>query len=77
MYIAAAVMVALCGIAQAQDSKVQRGRYLVLTGHCNNCHTAERLADGERRAGLARTVGHDVRLEPAYQRTWDAVVEHA
>ena len=40
MYIAAALAVALCGIAQAQDAKVQRGRYMVLTGHCNNCHTA-------------------------------------
>jgi len=29
-----------CGLAQAQDPKVQRGRYMVLTGHCNNCHTA-------------------------------------
>jgi mono/diheme cytochrome c family protein len=38
--LAAALAVALCGIAQAQDPKAQRGRYMVLTGHCNNCHTA-------------------------------------
>ena len=37
---AAAVALAVWGTAHAQDSKVQRGRYMVLTGHCNNCHTA-------------------------------------
>ena len=27
--------------AQAQgSSQIERGRYMVLTGHCNNCHTA-------------------------------------
>jgi mono/diheme cytochrome c family protein len=27
--------------AQAQDpAQIERGRYMVLTGHCNNCHTA-------------------------------------
>ena len=26
--------------AHAQDAKVERGKYMVLTGHCNNCHTA-------------------------------------
>ncbi len=27
--------------AQAQGSaQIERGRYMVLTGHCNNCHTA-------------------------------------
>jgi mono/diheme cytochrome c family protein len=39
-YILAALVAALCGISHAQDSKLQRGRYMVLTGHCNNCHTA-------------------------------------
>jgi len=38
--IVAALAAALCGISHAQDSKVLRGRYMVLTGHCNNCHTA-------------------------------------
>ena len=32
--------ISICGLAAAQDSNVQRGRYMVLTGHCNNCHTA-------------------------------------
>ena len=26
--------------AHAQDAKLERGKYMVLTGHCNNCHTA-------------------------------------
>ena len=39
-YLVAALAAALCGISHAQDSKVSRGRYMVLTGHCNNCHTA-------------------------------------
>jgi mono/diheme cytochrome c family protein len=26
--------------ALAQDARLERGRYMVLTGHCNNCHTA-------------------------------------
>ena len=38
--ILAALAAALCGISHAQDSKLSRGRYMVLTGHCNNCHTA-------------------------------------
>ena len=33
-------LLAVCAAAHAEDSKVQRGRYMVLTGHCNNCHTA-------------------------------------
>ena len=33
-------VVAAASVAYAQDSKLQRGRYMVLTGHCNNCHTA-------------------------------------
>ena len=37
---AAALMAAICGISHAQDAKLQRGRYMALTGHCNNCHTA-------------------------------------
>jgi len=37
---AATVAFAVLGTAHAQDPKVQRGRYMVLTGHCNNCHTA-------------------------------------
>src|SRR2546428_14117083 len=34
--------VACCvlNFAQAQNVKVERGKYMVLTGHCNNCHTA-------------------------------------
>jgi mono/diheme cytochrome c family protein len=28
------------GAAHAQDARPERGRYMVLTGHCNNCHTA-------------------------------------
>jgi mono/diheme cytochrome c family protein len=26
--------------AAAEPAQVERGRYMVLTGHCNNCHTA-------------------------------------
>jgi mono/diheme cytochrome c family protein len=35
--LAAAPLVAQ---AQAASSQIERGRYMVLTGHCNNCHTA-------------------------------------
>jgi mono/diheme cytochrome c family protein len=28
------------GLAPAAEPDVQRGRYMVLVGHCNNCHTA-------------------------------------
>lgn len=42
--IAAALSVAvsccIVDLAYAQNAKVERGRYMVLTGHCNNCHTA-------------------------------------
>ena len=31
---------ALTAIAVRADDAVERGRYMVLTGHCNNCHTA-------------------------------------
>lgn len=27
-------------VASADAAQVERGRYMVLTGHCNNCHTA-------------------------------------
>ena len=27
-------------IAQPSAGSIERGRYMVLTGHCNNCHTA-------------------------------------
>lgn len=45
----AAVLVGVAGIAQAADpaiarsadsAQIERGRYMVKTGHCNNCHTA-------------------------------------
>jgi len=38
----AALAVALAPLsARAQGSpQIERGRYMVLTGHCNNCHTA-------------------------------------
>jgi mono/diheme cytochrome c family protein len=26
--------------AAAEPAQIERGRYMVLTGHCNNCHTA-------------------------------------
>ena len=32
------VMVSLGALAQA-PGQMERGRYMVLTGHCNNCHT--------------------------------------
>ena len=38
--VIASALLIVSSVAQAQDSKVQRGRYMVLTGHCNNCHTA-------------------------------------
>ena len=38
--LVAGALLIVSSLAQAQDSKVQRGRYMVLTGHCNNCHTA-------------------------------------
>jgi mono/diheme cytochrome c family protein len=31
---------ALSATAAADATQVERGRYMVLTGHCNNCHTA-------------------------------------
>ena len=38
------VGLALCAISQAASGAsgedIARGRYMVLTGHCNNCHTA-------------------------------------
>ena len=37
------ILVAACiaaGGAMAQQAKLERGKYMVLTGHCNNCHTA-------------------------------------
>ena len=39
----ASVLVGACiaaGSAQAQDARLERGKYMVLTGHCNNSHTA-------------------------------------
>jgi mono/diheme cytochrome c family protein len=39
----AAALFAACiamGAAHAQDARLERGRHMVLTGHCNNCHTA-------------------------------------
>ena len=27
-------------IASASDAEIRQGRYMILTGHCNNCHTA-------------------------------------
>jgi len=39
--IAALVLAVATFGAQAQASaQIERGRYMVLTGHCNNCHTA-------------------------------------
>jgi len=38
-----AALISICittGSALAQEGKIERGRYMVLTGHCNNCHTA-------------------------------------
>src|ERR1700704_3322615 len=32
--------IAVSAAAAAQPAQVERGRYMVLTGHCNNCHTA-------------------------------------
>ena len=38
--LVAALAIAPC-VANSQESKqIERGRYMVLTGHCNNCHTA-------------------------------------
>ena len=43
--------------AQAQGAgsgQIERGRYMVLTGHCNNCHTAgyaPREGDVPKRTG--------------------------
>ncbi len=31
---------AMSATAAADATQVERGRYMVLTGHCNNCHTA-------------------------------------
>ena len=38
----AAVAIGACLVvpAHAQDATLERGKYMVLTGHCNNCHTA-------------------------------------
>ena len=36
--VVAASVASFCALAQ--DPKVERGKYMVLTGHCNNCHTA-------------------------------------
>jgi cytochrome c2 len=39
--IAAALVLASAGAAAADSADdIARGRYMVLTGHCNNCHTA-------------------------------------
>jgi mono/diheme cytochrome c family protein len=40
-WLAACVLFGLCSVANAEStSDNSRGRYLVLIGHCNNCHTA-------------------------------------
>jgi mono/diheme cytochrome c family protein len=28
------------GFAARADDMIERGRYMIVTGHCNNCHTA-------------------------------------
>jgi len=38
-WLAAAAGVAALASAQA-DEALERGRYMIVTGHCNNCHTA-------------------------------------
>ena len=37
--MAVLVSAALAGLARADDA-LDRGRYMIVTGHCNNCHTA-------------------------------------
>jgi len=41
-----AVCLLMCGAAQAQPGALDRGRYLVVIGHCNNCHTAGYMEAG-------------------------------
>ena len=36
----AAASLAMCSTALAQDATIERGRYLVQIGGCNDCHTA-------------------------------------
>src|SRR3954468_6321763 len=38
--VAVLLTLAAGAIAAAEPAQVERGRYMVLTGHCNNCHTA-------------------------------------
>jgi cytochrome c2 len=39
-FIAAIVLWAAAAPSMAAEADVNRGRYMVLVGHCNNCHTA-------------------------------------
>jgi mono/diheme cytochrome c family protein len=38
--VAVSIAPGLAKSAGADASEIDRGRYMVLTGHCNNCHTA-------------------------------------
>jgi mono/diheme cytochrome c family protein len=38
--VAVLLTLAAGAIAAAEPAQIERGRYMVLTGHCNNCHTA-------------------------------------
>jgi len=61
---------------KADDAQVKRGRYLVMIGGCNDCHTAGYAPSGgkvaeahamaaRRCAWLERSVGHHVCNQPS------------
>lgn len=69
--IAAALVLASAGAAAADTADdIARGRYMVLTGHCNNCHTAGYTAKQgdvpEKEWLLGNAVGFRSELGTAY-----------